>query len=201
MSDNKRTSAKAPETTETSETTAAVETNGTGAPTLGGSATTHWLAAGSAVIAIALVATLWTIKGGRLDSFGFSNTEVAEVAAPVATAPALAASAPIVTPVTAPLSLPATATAAQPSVSATVVPVATAPNGMPLFSAPHGVINPMTMMHDPRYYQQWGQVMVTFINPLAYQHIMNQMMMNSMQAWGLTQPITVSATVEGDPQG
>jgi len=201
MSDNKRISAKAPETTETNETTAIVETTGTEAPTLSGSAITHWLVAGSAVITIAFVVTLWTIKGGRLDSFAFSNTEVVEVAAPVATAPALTVSVPIVVPVTAPLSIPATATAAQPSVTAAVMPVAIAPNGMPLFSAPHGVINPMTMMHDPRYYQQWGQVMVTFINPLAYQQIMKQMMMSSMQAWGLSQPITVSATVEGDPQG
>ncbi len=81
-----------------------------------------------------------------------------------------------------------------------MVPVAIAPNGMPVFAAPHGVINPLTIMHDPRYYQQWGQVGATFINPFTYQHIMNQMMLNSMQAWGLSQPITVSTTSDTDPQ-
>jgi len=143
MSDSKRTSGKVSETTETSETTSIIETAGAEAPPPGGHTTTHWLVAGSTVIAIAFVVTLWTIKGGRLDSFGFSNIAVVEVAAPVATAPALTASTPVVAPVTAPLSIPATTTAAQPSVPTAVVPVAIAPNGMPLFSTP-------TYDHDAR---------------------------------------------------
>jgi hypothetical protein len=100
--------------------------------------------------------------------------------------------------VQAPVQAPAGAIAGTPQPA---VPVAIAPNGMPVFAAPHGAINPLTMMHDPRYYQQWSQVGATFINPFTYQHIMNQMMLNSMQAWGLPPSITVSTAVDGDPQG
>ena len=174
-----------------------------------GKGVTHWLVAAGAIASILFVAALWTIKGGSLDAFKFTSPEVAAIApsaTPAATAPnwtmaPASASTQDQVPVSPTMSAPVQGSAG--AVTGTpqpMVPVAITSNGMPVFAAPHGAINPLTMMHDPRYYRQWGQVGATFVNPFTYQHIMNQMMLNSMQAWGLSQPITVSATTTTDPQ-
>jgi hypothetical protein len=81
------------------------------------------------------------------------------------------------------------------------MPGAVPPHATPTFVAPHGVVNPLTMLHDPRYYQQWGVVAATYANPFAYQAIMNQVMLNSMRAWGMAPPATAATNGAGTDDG
>jgi hypothetical protein len=72
---------------------------------------------------------------------------------------------------------------------------------MPVYVVPNGVVNPLTMLHDPAYYQQWARVGATFANPFAYQQIMTLMMQHAMQAWGMGPPITVALDNDAAPRG
>ena len=161
--------------------------------------TQYLLVGGAALATMAFVVGLWMLRGGSVDLL-------------LGEEPATAAAVPVETPATPARTMQVTR-APQPAVARSAGaagatpeilpgrPVAIAPNGMPVFAAPHGVVNPLTMWHDPAYYQQWGRVGATFINPLAYQQIMFQMLRHSMQAWGLGQPVTVAVGGDSAPRG
>lgn len=168
----------------------------------------HLLVGGAALATMAFVLGLWVIRGGSLGML-------------LGDEPAVAVSAPVATPGSLPTTMresqglpPATAlpSPAAPATTPYVAqgggiakrhgqPVAIAPNGVPVFTAPHGVINPLTMLHDPAYYQQWAKVGATYANPFAYQQIMNLMLQHAMQAWRMGPPVTVSVDGKRVPRG
>ncbi|MDX1593290.1 MAG: hypothetical protein R3298_03510 [Gammaproteobacteria bacterium] len=143
----------------------------------------HAVVGGIAAMAIALIVSLWYVGGGRFASGPATSGIAAEqTAMPGAAASPRVEASPATARQAAPRTAPASGEAASPAAPA----VAFRP--MPGFVAPHGVINPLTMLHDPAYYRQWAQVGGTFGNPLAYQRIMLLMMQHTMQAWGTLPP-------------
>lgn len=161
--------------------------------------TQYLLVGGAALATMAFVVGLWMLRGGSVDML-LGEEPATAAAIPVET-PATPARTMQVTRAPQPaIEMPAVAATATPKTQPGQ-PLAIAPNGMPVFAAPHGVVNPLTMWHDPAYYQQWGRVGATFINPLAYQQIMFQMLRHSMQAWGLGQPVTVAVGGDSAPRG
>ena len=167
--------------------------------------TQHLLVGGAALATMAFVLGLWVMRGGSLGMLLGDEPAVAvsNPATPTASLPT-AAREPQVVASTALVPAPAAIDDVRQggeTVGQRGQPVAIAPNGVPVFTAPHGVINPLTMLHDPAYYQQWGRVGATYINPLAYQQIMFQMLRHSMQAWGMGPPVTVSVDAKGTPRG
>ena len=168
--------------------------------------TQHLLVGGAALATMAFVLGLWVMRGGSLGMLLGDEPAVAvsdPVATPATPSPATVRDSQVVAPVAAQRGPATTAEVVQGGEILTRPgqPVAIAPNGVPVFTAPHGVINPLTMLHDPAYYQQWGRVGATYINPLAYQQIMFQMLRHSMQAWGMGPPVTVSVDAEAASRG
>ena len=167
--------------------------------------TQHLLVGGAALATMAFVLGLWVMRGGSLGMLLGDEPAVAvsNPATPTASLPTAAREPQMVAPtalVPAPAAIDDVRQGGE-TVAQRGQPVAIAPNGVPVFTAPHGVINPLTMLHDPAYYQQWGRVGATYINPLAYQQIMFQMLRHSMQAWGMGPPVTVSVDAKGTPRG
>ncbi len=175
-------------------------------------ATRHALVGGAALGAMALVLGIWVAQGGDPKALvGLDASEaqdetptaiaVAGLSAPSLPQFALSTPAPVAS-ATARARSPVAATGTAPAGTAPAgMAMAAAPNGLPVFTGPHGVINPLTMLHDPAYYRQWGRVAVTYVNPFAYQQIMNQMLLHSMRAWGVAPRVTVAVDAKATPRG
>ena len=184
----------------------AAETNAeTGQAPKSGNATKHLVVGGAALASMAFVLGLWLVRGGSIDMLLGETPSVASqapvaapVSAPVAAAAPQQVLAPVATPPATDTQLPKTQSDADVVVNR---PAPVAPHGVPVFVTPHGVINPLTMLHDPTYYQQWARVGVTYANPFAYQQVMNMMLQHAMQAWGMGPPVTVSVDGKRAPSG
>ncbi len=187
-----------------SDQAAAAETNAdTDQAPKSGNASKHLVVGGAALASMAFVLGLWLVRGGSIDMLlgetpsVASQAPVAPVSAPVAAAVPQQVLAPVATPPATETELPST----QSEADVANRPAPVAPRGVPVFVTPQGVINPLTMLHNPAYFQQWARVGVTYANPFAYQQVMNMMLQHAMQAWRMGPPVTVSVDGKRAPRG